>query len=73
MEPVLLGTYNSVAEANLIKAKLKSAGIEAIVEADTAGSTWPAFESIRGVRVLVRDSDLGEALEVLERMLPAGE
>ena len=68
-----LGTYNSLTEANLIKAKLEAFGIEAIVAADTAASTIPTFEQTEGVKVLVREVDLADAYEVLERMLPAGE
>jgi type III secretory pathway lipoprotein EscJ len=62
-----------MAEAELIRAKLESAGIEAFVEADAAGSYLPILEMTGGVRVLVRDTDLVEALEVLEKMLPPGE
>jgi type III secretory pathway lipoprotein EscJ len=69
----VVGTYGSLGEANLIRAKLESAGIEATVEADASASTIPTLEWTEGVKVLVRDADLVEALEVLERMLPAGE
>lgn len=68
-----LGTYNTITEANLIKAKLKAFGIEALVEADDAGSMVPNLDLVRGVKVLVKESDLAEAYEVLERMLPSGE
>jgi hypothetical protein len=68
-----LGTYNTVTEANLVKAKLNAFGIEAVVEADDAGSMVPNLDLVRGVRVLVRDDDLAEAYEVLERALPAGD
>ena len=68
-----VGTYNSLTEANLIKAKLEAFGIEAVVEADAASSTIPTFEQTEGVKVLVRAADLADAYEVLERMLPAGE
>ncbi|MFQ5522729.1 MAG: putative signal transducing protein [Acidimicrobiia bacterium] len=73
MRPALVGTYGSLAEANLIRAKLESAGIEAFVEADSASSTIPVLEISEGVRVLVREADMAEALEVLERLLPPGE
>ncbi len=72
MEPTVVGTYNSVTEANLVKAKLESAGIEARVESDVAGSMVPPLAFTEGVKVLVRSTDLAEALEVLERMLPSG-
>jgi hypothetical protein len=73
MQPSLVGTYGSLAEAEVIRAKLESAGIEAFIEADVASSTLPPLGITEGVRLLVRDTDLIEALEVLERMLPSGE
>lgn len=73
MDLVRLGTYNSTTEANLVKAKLESEGIEALVQADDLGSTTPTLSVVRGVRVLVRESDRARAMEVLERMLPSGD
>ncbi|MEA1903328.1 MAG: DUF2007 domain-containing protein [Actinomycetota bacterium] len=68
-----LGTYGSLTEANLVKAKLETFGIEAIVESDVMTSSIPTFDQMHGVKVLVKESDLAEAYEVLERMLPAGD
>lgn len=68
-----LGTYTTVTEANLVKAKLGAFGIEALVEADDAGSMVPNLDLVRGVKVFVRESDLADAYEVLERMLGSGE
>ena len=68
-----LGTYNTVTEANLVKAKLEAFGIEAIVEADDAGSMVPNLDLVRGVKVFVKETDLADAYETLERMLPAGD
>ena len=73
MDLVHLGTYNSITEANLVKARLESEGIEALIQADDLGSTTPTMSVVRGVRVLVRESDRGEAMEILERMLPSGD
>lgn len=67
-----LATYPTLTEANLVKAKLETYGIESVVEADVGSSTLPVFERVEGVRVFVRDEDLPDAYEVLERMLPAG-
>lgn len=66
-----LATFPTLTEANLVKAKLETYGIESVVEADVGSSTLPVLERVEGVRVLVRQSDLAEAYEVLERMLPA--
>jgi type III secretory pathway lipoprotein EscJ len=73
MDLVRLGTYFSITEANLVKARLSSEGIEALVQSDDLGSTTPTLGVVRGVHVLVRESDLAEAMELLERMLPSGE
>ena len=58
-------------EAALVKARLEVNGIDAVVQGDTAAGAVPFLEATEGVRVLVRPDDLAEALEVLERMLPA--
>jgi Putative prokaryotic signal transducing protein len=70
VELVELGTYNSLTEANLVKARLQSDGIEALVQSDDLGSTTPTLITVRGVRVLVREPDRARAMEALERMLP---
>lgn len=73
MDLALLATFSTLTEANLVKAKLEAFGIDSAVEADVGSSTLPNFEVVEGVRVLVRQADLADAYEVLERMLPAGE
>lgn len=73
MELVVLGTYNTLTEANLVKARLESDGIEAIVQSDDVGSMTPTLNTVRGVQVLVRSGDRAEAMESLERMLGPGD
>ena len=73
MDLIVLGTYNSLTEANLVKARLESEGIDSVVRSDDAGSMTPTLITVRGVQVLVRDDDRAEAMEVLERMLPSGD
>lgn len=73
MELVELGTYNTLTEANLVKARLESEGIEAIVRSDDVGSMTPTLNTVRGVQVLVRAEDRAEAMESLERMLGSGD
>ena len=72
MDLVVLGTYGSTTEAEVVRARLEFNGIRSVVQADVASGMVPALAPVEGVRVLVRDSDLAEAYEVLERMLPAG-
>ncbi len=73
MDLTAIGTYSTVTEANLVRAKLDTFGIDALVERDVASGSIPTIEALQGVKVLVRESDLADALEVLERMLPAGD
>ncbi len=73
MDLVVLGTYNSLTEANLIKARLETEGIDAVVRSDDAGSMTPTLLTVRGVQVLVRESDRAAAMDALDRMLPAGD
>lgn len=72
MELVSIGTYNSLTEANLVKARLSTDGIEALVQSDDIGSMTPTMITVRGVQVLVREQDRAAAMELLERMLPRG-
>jgi hypothetical protein len=69
MDLARVGTYPSVMEADLVKARLAANGIDSVVQSDTSSGAIPEFT--RGVRVFVRPEDLGEALEILEQMLPA--
>jgi len=71
MDLVRLGTYSTLTEANLVKARLESEGIEALVQSDDLGSMVLTMITVRGVQVLVREGDRASAMEILERMLPA--
>lgn len=70
---VRLATYTSITEANLVKARLESDGIDAIIQSDDLGSTTPSVGMLRGVLVLVRQEDRARAMETLERMLTSGD
>ena len=72
VELVLLGTYTTLTEANLVKARLESEGIAALVQSDDLGSMTPTLNTVRGVQVLVREDDRAGAMEALERMLEPG-
>ncbi|HET9261381.1 MAG TPA: DUF2007 domain-containing protein [Acidimicrobiia bacterium] len=73
VELVLLGTYTTLTEANLVKARLESEGIAALVQSDDLGSMTPTLNTVRGVQVLVREDDRAGAMEALERMLEPGD
>lgn len=72
MDLVELGTYNTITEANLVKARLESEGVGAVVQSDDVGSTTPTLSMVRGVLVLVREADRSRAIEILEEA-PAGD
>lgn len=65
MARVLVVTYGSKTEADVAVAHLRSEGIDAVAVTDSAGGFEPQLDLIRGVRVLVRNEDAGDAREVL--------
>jgi hypothetical protein len=73
MELVELAIYNSRTEADLVKARLNSEGIDAVVQSDDLGSTTPTLGMVRGIRVLVREDDRAMAMELLGKMLTSGD
>ena len=73
MELVELAVYNSRTEADLVKARLNSEGIDAVVQSDDLGSTTPTLGMVRGIRVLVREDDRAMAMELLGKMLTSGD
>ncbi len=64
---VLAQAFGSQGEADLAKSMLESAGIDAMVQADTVGGMRPhvAWSGL-GFRVLVREEDVAEARGVLK-------
>lgn len=73
MDLIQLGTYSTLTEANLVKARLEADGIPALVQSDDLGSMTPTLNTVRGVQVLVREDDRSEAMDVLGRMLGPGD
>ena len=73
MELVQLGTYTTLTEANLVKARLEAEGIAALIQSDDLGSMTPTLNTVRGVQVLVREDDRARAMDSLERMLGTGD
>jgi hypothetical protein len=70
-ELVVVHTFGSRPEADLAKSALEAAGIDAMVQADTAGGEYPGVALARGVAIIVRAEDEPAAREILE--LPARE
>ena len=71
---VVVQAYRSRPEADLAKSALESAGIQAVIQSDTAGGmrehlAWTGA----GFKILVREEDLTEACEVLNPPTDAGE
>lgn len=63
---VVVQSYGSRPEADLAKSELESAGIPALVQADTAGGMREHLAwSGAGFKVLVREEDAAAASEVL--------
>lgn len=64
---IVVQAFGSEGEADLAKSMLESAGIDAMIQADTAGGMRPHIAwSGLGFRVLVREEDATEAREVLK-------
>lgn len=66
MSRVPVATYTSRTEADVVAARLASEGIAAVVVTDSAGGFEPQLEMVRGVRVLVHESELDYARSVLD-------
>jgi hypothetical protein len=52
--------------AQLAASRLRAEGIEYLLIADDAGSTYPSFQMVHGVRLLVAEEDEEAAREALE-------
>ena len=71
---VVVQKYGTRPEADLAKSELDSAGIQAVVQGDTAGGMREHLAwSGAGFKILVREEDLTEAREVLTPPADAGE
>lgn len=66
-EPVTVATFADSFEANLAKALLEEAGIQALVTGDQIESTWHLTSTFGGVKLVVAERDLADAKEVLEQ------
>ena len=66
---IVVGSFNSRAEAELAKSALDAAGIEGLVRSDDVAGLRPHMTFANGAQLLVRVEDLDTARDVLD--LPA--
>lgn len=64
---IVVGSFGNEPEAEIAKSALEAAGIDAMIQADTAGGMRPHIAwSGSGFKILVREEDATAAREVLE-------
>jgi hypothetical protein len=64
---VVVGLFGSEPEVEIAKSALEAAGIDAMIQADTAGRMRPHIAwSGSGFKILVREEDATAAREILE-------
>lgn len=64
---IIVSSFGSEPEAEIAKSALEAAGIDAMIQADTAGGMRPHIAwSGSGFKILVREEDATAAREVLE-------
>jgi len=69
-ELIAVATFRDRFEAELAKANLAAAGIEAVLTADDSGGWGPDQPFVRGVRLLVQADDITEASHLLSGAAP---
>lgn len=67
---VVVGEFANELDAELAKGRLESAGIEAAIVKDDAGSMLPSLQGTEGVQLLVSIEDEDNARRILERNAP---
>jgi hypothetical protein len=60
----LLTTCNAF-EAEIIKSKLDSYGMDCFIQRDDIGGTSPSLSFVEGVRVYVNESDFDRACQII--------
>jgi len=68
-ELVVVHSFGTREEADLALSALEAAGIDAIVQGDTAGGQYPVVVNAKGFRITVRAEDAPAARDILD--LPA--
>jgi len=67
-EVIILKIFQNDFEAQAAKAQLDEAGIVCILSGDNEGGMAPNLSFTKGIRILVNESDLERAIEVLKAM-----
>jgi hypothetical protein len=62
--PVVVGTFATTGEAEVVQAKLRDGGVESLIDDQVEGGTIPV-DGEPGVRVAVRASDAETATRLL--------
>jgi hypothetical protein len=65
---VLLKIFQNDFEAHTAKAQLEEEGIICLISGDNEGGMAPNLSLTRGIRILVNESNLERAIEVLKAM-----
>ena len=65
MKDRILQVYQDRTEAEIVKALLESSGIKVILSTDDAGGFYPSMDALRGVKLIVDETDYEEALSIL--------
>ena len=66
-ELLAVGSYSTVFEANLVRGKLESRGLHAVLKDDNMVSVNPLLTNLLGnVKVMVPQSEAGQAQRILE-------
>ena len=64
---VTVGTFRSMADAQIARGVLDQAGIESMIRADNAGGMYP---TLSGADLIVRPEDAEKAAEILSSANP---
>jgi len=66
VELIVVGTYQTVMDAELAKTALDSVGIDSTIRSDNKGGQLPGASVARGVELLVRPIDVDLATDILD-------
>ncbi len=68
-DPVVCGVFSREPEAYLVKSILEQEGIFVAVINDSFSRIYPiGFNSIGGIRLMVRNSDYGRAMDIINSL-----